>query len=346
MKTVLQGVVGLILAALLLYWVFHDKDPAALASAVERASILGLTAGALLNFGHNHFRVLRWRWLLDPVQPGVAYRPMFSAVVLGYMTTWLIPGRVGELVRPALLSAKEEVPLGPCMGSVIADRMLDGLAILVLFVLGSQIAAFAPGSIGLASEIRTTAYVLLAVIVVGITLLLAVSAFRPKIEGQLDRAWRPLRWVVRAGLGLSEGIAALRSPRRLFWIVVHSLLAWGTIALGTWLGVRAAGAAVGFPAILVMLPMLALGVAIPTPGGVGGYHAAMFAGLTQLFAVDGNVAAGAALLMHLAIVLPVLVAGPVLLYTEKVSLRDLVIAAKQVASLGSAARPGTSEGLT
>lgn len=345
MKTVLQGVVGLVLAALLLYWVFHDKDPAALASAVERASLVGLTAGALLNFGHNHFRVLRWRWLLDPVQPAVPYRPMFSAVVLGYMTTWLIPGRVGELVRPALLSVKEGVPLGPCMGTVIADRMLDGIAILILFVVGSRTAAFAPGSQALAADIQTTALVLLGVILAGLAVLVAVSAWGGGLERRLEGAWRPVRWMGRAGLALAQGISALRTPRRLFWIVLHSLLAWGTIAFGTWLGVRAAGAGIGFPAILVMLPILALGVAIPTPGGVGGYHAAMFAGLTQLFAVDANVAAGAALLMHLAIVLPVLVAGPILLYTEKVSLRDLVVAAKQVASLGSATRPEASEGL-
>lgn len=336
MKTALQGLLGVVLAALLLYWVFHDKDPRALEGALQRASWGLLALGGGLNFGHNHFRVLRWRWLLDPVRPNVPYRPMFAAVVLGYMTTWLIPGRIGELVRPALLSAKERVPLGPCMGSVIADRLLDGVAILALFALGSVTAGFAPGSVDLAASIRTTAVVLLAVILLVLAALLAVGAFRLRFAAWLEGTWAPLRWLGRAALGLAEGTAALRSPARLGWIVLHSLLAWTTIALGTWLGVRAAGAVVSFPAMLVMLPMLALGVAIPTPGGVGGYHAAMLAGLTKLFGVEPNVAAGAALLMHLAIVLPVLAAGPVLLYTEKVSLKDLVAAAKEVKSLGVA----------
>jgi glycosyltransferase 2 family protein len=334
MKTALQGLVGLVLAGLLLYWVFHDKDPKALQGALERASWGMLALGGALNFGHNHFRVLRWRWLLDPFQPNVRYRPMFAAVVLGYLTTWVIPGRIGELVRPGLLSAKEKVPLGPCMGSVIADRLLDGVAILVLFAVGSVTAVFAPGSVGLAAEIRTTAMVLLAVIVVALVGLLAVVAIRARFARWLDGAWPPVRWLGTAALGLAEGTVALRSPVRLAWIVVYSLVAWTTIALGTWIGVRAAGADVSFPAMLVMLPMLALGVAIPTPGGAGGYHAAMFAGLTELFGVEPTVAAGAALLMHLAIVLPVLVAGPVLLYTEKVSVKDLVAAAKEVKTLG------------
>jgi len=59
-------------------------------------------------------------------------------------------------------------------------------------------------------------------------------------------------------------------------------------------------------------------------------------GLTSLFGVDPTVAAGAGLLMHLAIVLPVLVLGGVLLYTERIAWSDLVAAAKQVKDLGQA----------
>jgi uncharacterized membrane protein YbhN (UPF0104 family) len=106
--------------------------------------------------------------------------------------------------------------------------------------------------------------------------------------------------------------------------------------MGTWAGVRAAGADVGFADVLVMLPLLALGVSLPTPGGVGGYHALMQFGLTSLFGVDPAIAAGAGILMHLAIVLPVLLAGSALLYTEKVSWSDLVATGKQVRALGNA----------
>jgi uncharacterized membrane protein YbhN (UPF0104 family) len=124
--------------------------------------------------------------------------------------------------------------------------------------------------------------------------------------------------------------------------VAHSLLAWLTIGLGTWIGIRAAGADVRFADVLVMLPLLALGVSLPTPGGVGGYHALMQLGLTSLFGIDPTVAAGAGILMHIAMVVPVLLAGPVLLYTEKVSFADLVAAGKQVRALGHAEAAGVA----
>jgi hypothetical protein len=64
-------------------------------------------------------------------------------------------------------------------------------------------------------------------------------------------------------------------------------------------------------------------------------------GLERLFGVPLEVAVGAGILMHLAIVVPVLVVGPVILRTEKVSWHDLVSAARQVRGLGA---PAPAEG--
>jgi hypothetical protein len=62
-------------------------------------------------------------------------------------------------------------------------------------------------------------------------------------------------------------------------------------------------------------------------------------GLVSLFGIDPTIAAGVGILLHLAIVLPVLVAGPILLRVEKVSWSDLVAAGRQVRELGHAHRP-------
>ena len=337
MKTALQGIGGLFLAALLLYLVFRNIDRQAFSIALASVSWPALALGSAINIAHNIFRVFRWRWLLQPVRDAVPLRPMFVSVILGYMTTWVLPGRVGEVVRPALLSAREKLPLGPCLGSVVADRLLDGVAIVALAAAGSMTAQFAAGSAALAGQIRVIAAVALAVVIAGLAALVAMSALGDPLERWLARQYGPIRWTGRAALALSSGADALRSPRRLAPILVHSFLAWITIAAGTWIGVRATGCDVSFADMLVMLPLLALGVSLPTPGGVGGYHAAMQVGLTGLFGVDPTTAASAGLLMHIAIVVPILLAGPVLLYTERLSFADLVAAGKQVRALGSTA---------
>ncbi len=337
-----QLLAGAALAAALLIWVFHGKDPRGIAVAMARASLLGLAAGSLLNVGHNVFRVLRWQALLEPVRKGIPFRPMFSSIIIGYMTTWIIPGRLGEVVRPALLSAKEDLPLGPCLGSIVADRVLDGAAIVVLFLAGVMAVDLTGEAAAHAARIRTTALLLAGLVAGVLAVLMAGSAAKDVLERWLAGRGRAVRWAGGAFLALAEGTNALRRPRLLPAILAYSVLMWLTIGLGTWIGIRACGASIPFAGVLVILPLLALGVAVPTPGGAGGYHAAMTWGLVSLFGVSGETAAGAGVLMHLGVILPVIVLGLVLLRIERVSFSDLTAAARRMKSLD--ARAGVASG--
>lgn len=337
MKQAAKLAAGVLLAAALLAWVLHDVDRDALIRALGAASVTGVVIGGVLNFSHNVPRVWRWGRLLAPVRSAIPFRPMFSAVILGYLTSWVIPGRVGEVVRPLLLSGRERLPLGPCLGSVVADRLLDGAAIVVLFGAALPFVSFEGPAASHALAIRTTATFAVGAVVALLVALVLVSAASGPVSRWIAIRPAPIRWVGNATLSVARGAEALRTPRLLLAVVGHSFAAWLLIAAGTWTGIRASGADVPFAAVLVLMPLLALGVAVPTPGGAGGYHAAMAWGLERLFGVPLEVAVGAGILMHLAIVVPVLLVGPVLLRTEKVSWHDLVSAAQQVRGLGAPA---------
>lgn len=329
------------LAVLLLWFVLRGVDRRALLSAIGRASVGGLVAGAMVNLAHNVFRVWRWGALLAPVRPRLRFRPMFASVIIGYLTTWVLPGRLGELVRPALLTAREGVPIGPSLGSIVADRVLDGAAIVALFATGTFLAPIRGSA---AREIRSAAIVLLAVVMLFMLGAIVAGRARDRIGAWSERRGRFFRRAGRAFVALSLGTEALRRPRLLAVVLGHSVLAWLTIAAGTWLGVRASGADVSFPAMMVMLPLLAFGVAVPTPGGAGGYHAAMAFGLEMLFGVPADTAVAAGILMHLAVVLPVIVLGLVLLKTEGISWADVLAAARGVRALGREATRGAEGG--
>jgi hypothetical protein len=338
-KEIVRILGGALLAVALLYVVLHGVDRGRLWQDLRGASIGALVLGSLINLAHNVFRIWRWRVLLRPVRADVAFRPMMSAVIIGYMTSWVLPGRLGEVVRPGLLSAKEPVPLGPCLGSVVADRLLDGVAIVMLFVAGSFLLPLRGEAAAYAGDIRTAAVAMLLIISVPLVTLVLVQVNREDFARRFGHRRGVVGWVARTLLGLAHGTEALRSPWLLTVVTVQSLLAWLTIGLGTWIGVRAAGARVPYVAILVMLPMIAFGVALPTPGGAGGYHAAMKFGLWKLFGVSEETAVAAGLLMHLGVVVPVIVLGVVLLRTERISWHDLIAVARQVRDLGAGGRP-------
>jgi uncharacterized protein (TIRG00374 family) len=334
---------GILLAVALLLWVLRGADPAAVWGQLKQASFGLMLVCVALNVGHNVFRVWRWRVLLAPFQPGIPFRPMFVAIIVGYMTSWVVPGRLGELVRPMLLSARERVPLGPCIGSIVADRMLDGMSVVVLFVIGTWITPLT----GEAAEHETlirAGSLTMAALVAGVTvLMLLASSAGVRFEGWLDRRHRMIRWVGRTTISISSGVKALRSPRLAIQLAAYSLMAWVTIAFATLAGVRAAGADVSLGEILVIQPLLVLGVAVPTPGGAGSYHGAMKVGL-MLFGVSHVTAVSAAFLMHFLIVVPIIVLGTVLLWTDGISWKELVSSAAQIRKLGSTGGTGPNVG--
>jgi uncharacterized protein (TIRG00374 family) len=335
MKEGAKAIAGLLLALLLFWWVLRDTDPAAVGAALASASIGMLALGGVLNLGHNVFRVLRWRALLAPVREAIPFRPLFVAVIVGYLTTWVVPGRLGELVRPALLSARENVPLGPCIGTILSDRLLDGAAIVALFAWGTLYTELPAEAASHVVAIRTSAFVLLGLVAVPLVALLVLGSVRDRFSAWLAARSRGLRWFGRMALSLAAGTEAMRRPSLLLKVAVTSLLAWLTIALGTWIGILASGVAVPFGAVLVLLPLLALGVALPTPGGAGGYHAAMAFGLSKIFGVSPDLAVSAGILMHLAVTVPVLVLGVLFLRTERIAWGDMIAAARQVRALGA-----------
>lgn len=327
---------GLALAGFLLWWVFRGTDPESLWAQFREASWAGLLLAAALNLGHNVFRVWRWRALLQPIRPDVPFRPMFTAVIVGYMTTWVIPGRLGELVRPLILSGQEGLPLGPTLGSVVADRLLDASTVVVLFAVGAWVIPMEGEVATYAATLRTGAVVLGLLVLSSLGLMLIVDARREYVSGWIGRLPRPMRWLGNSFVSLSAGVGALRSPRLLLRIVLNSVAAWVVIALATWVGVRAAGAMVSFGAILFIMPMLVLGVAVPTPGGAGSYHGMMKIGL-MLFGASQIAAISAGLLMHALITVPVILLGLILLWTEGISWRHVIDGARQVRTLGASA---------
>ncbi len=329
MKQIVKFLAGPALAALLLVWVFREVDPHALRVQIGQASISGLVLAALLGLAQNVPRAWRWRALLDPVRPGTPLRPMLVAILIGYMVN-VLPGRIGELVRPMLLSARARLPLGACLGSVLADRLLDGLTVIVLLAVGLGLAPMKAG-MGRFAGWATAGGIAAVVILIGV--LLAVHRAR----ASLDRSFRDrggvVGWIGRTLVAASHGVVAIATPRLIPALLLHSATTWALILVSTWIGVRSCGVEIPLLAMSVLVPLLALGIALPTPAGVGGYQFAMTYGLTQLFGVPVAAATAASVLVHLAVVLPWIVAGGAALAVERIALSDFLAGARQFRQL-------------
>jgi uncharacterized membrane protein YbhN (UPF0104 family) len=115
--------------------------------------------------------------------------------------------------------------------------------------------------------------------------------------------------IARFAQTFAEGFAVVRSPGRLAAAIAWSIVLWVAIASGIWALSRAFGIAMPFTGAWLMLGPLVVGVAVPTPGGVGGFHEAYRFGATAFFGADNNTAVGAAIVLHAISIGPVIIAG-------------------------------------
>src|SRR5262249_6470938 len=81
-----------------------------------------------------------------------------------------------------------------------------------------------------------------------------------------------------------EGLGVLQAPAgHLLMIGVQSVLVWLAISAGLYANNRAFGIDLPFHSTFLMLGFLTVGVAVPTPGMVGGFHASYLLALTRAF---------------------------------------------------------------
>jgi uncharacterized protein (TIRG00374 family) len=256
-------------------------------------------------------RTWRWQILLGPIQH-VPFMPAFRATVVGFTTTFLLPARAGELIRPWMLSRETSISASAAFATVIVERLFDLVAVLALFCVW-RVLPVPPG----AREIEgvTPAAIVAAMagaLALVATFLLAGHAERVgRFEQMLARVL-PARAAMAAATFLQKfarGLAIMRRPGPIVAAFAFSLALWAIIGVTTWLTSLAFGITFAYPASFLIGLFLVVGVAVPTPGGVGGFHAAYAFAVTRLFGATQEQAVACAIVLHAVSFVPVTAVG-------------------------------------
>lgn len=335
-------IAGLLISALLLWLLFAKADLQALGQALHQANYALLIPGLAAYFSGVWLRALRWRLLLAPVA-NVSTSRLLRATLIGFTVNNLMVLRLGELVRALLLLRWQNVPPAATLGSIVVERLFDGLtlsAILVLAWFWFPLSAV----LSLTALIGGTVFV-------GGTLAMMLAAFRPALVLRLAGAlFRVLPGGAAGRLhelcgSFVEGLAALRRGRTLVLVAVLSALAWLGEALLYYLLMLGFGFNSGPLSSLLGMAAANFGIMAPSlPGFIGTFHKPLQAVLTDLFGVDLNIATSYTLVVHAALILPVVLLGSYLLWREglsvlEISRRAVRFRALKQPSTDAAARP-------
>lgn len=280
-------------------------------------------AGLLINFCALVFRTIRWRILIDARQPPPFYATFFANTV-GYALSAILPIRAGDVARPALLARRSSVRFPDALGTVLTERVLDLISILALLLYFSlrRWHTFNDG------VVHGSAYGAAAILALLIVLMLGVYLFPGAIRRGHNRLGRLLPQRFREPW--SRFFDAFAGTMQLAKMPIAATLVLATTA-GVWfcllaqysLTLLAAHHPLPFDAALFLSAATTVGVAIPTPGGVGGFHKMCQWVLTTYygFGIDASVAV--AVLLHVVSTVPVLLTGLALFVREGLSWREL-----------------------
>ena len=105
-------------------------------STFKKANYLVIIPGILAYFLGVCFRTLRWQVLLSGIDE-IKIRTLFPIVVIGYMANNILPFRLWELIRGYYLKNKKGVPTATALSTIFVERIMDGLA-LILILAGSS----------------------------------------------------------------------------------------------------------------------------------------------------------------------------------------------------------------
>lgn len=341
MRSHLRTIIVLSVAAALVGLFLYHVDLRGVLSQIVHARFEWLLLSLATMLVNLAIRSWRWQYLLEPLG-ATKFANAFRATAVGFAASSVLPARAGEVIRPYFLARHEHMSATGAFATIILERVLDVVAVLVL--LASYVFFFGPevmGANAVAFEAVTWAG---ATAAAGALVALVVLFLLAGNPARLATTLRRLEEVLPSKLAgllaeiaekFATGLGTIRRPRRLFVALALSFPLWLSIALGIWAVAVAFHLAMPFTGSFLMLALLVIGVAVPTPGGIGSFHAMFRIGATTFFGAPDDAAVGAAIVLHAFTVGPYLLLG--LVFAAQAGLN--VAGMRQLADQAGAGRP-------
>lgn len=322
MNRTARTIVGILISVVALYLAMPPREEwANVAAAFARVRYVYVIPIAFVAVYSIIVRCQRWRLLLRPVGD-IALMPLVSATAIGFLCNMILPLRIGEVVRPVLLARRTATPVSSVLASVVLERLLDMLTILMFL---GMVMYLTPVS----DTIRRSGLVFLVLAIIAVTTVVALQRQHPVAvaltrwglarlpERLRDRAEAALQSFIGGLQGIGDGraLAGIFAYSVYLWIVIASVFAIGFIACD--LPVPTVSGA------LALVTIVAGAVSAPSaPGFIGTFQAGCIVAL-GLFGITRADAVPYSFVVWATQWLTQIVLGVVFLLRENISFQDV-----------------------
>jgi glycosyltransferase 2 family protein len=237
----------------------------------------------------NWSRAVRWKMLIEPLGHQISAANSFWAVNLGYFANLGLP-RMGEVVRAATIARYEKIPVEKVMGTIVVDRLLDLVCLAIVVGLAFSLEFdtlydFLNQNMNKGnSQSLGSNPIILGILGTGVISLLSVIIFWKKLI-----TIPFIKKILDLAKGFWEGILSIKEAKNPFMVIIHSINIWLMYYLMAYFCFFAFPPTHGLSPIVALMVYTfgAFGVLIPSPGGMGTYHALVVAALA-IYNIDGT----------------------------------------------------------
>jgi uncharacterized protein (TIRG00374 family) len=321
--------IGLAVSLLFLFLFLRKMDWPAVGNILRGIELIYILPLMLVNFLTILIRAERWKYILRPIQK-VPLTELYKVMAIGFMANYLLPARVGELLRAFLLGSRLRISKTASLATIVVEKVFDGFTIMLLLVAvllfmpfpQDRSAFFNRANIQLAGLAGFLFY--LAVLAV---LLLLRFHNEPinRFFGFLLQPF-PARWALKVREKLNAfalGLDMLKSPWDLALTTFYSFLVWGVTLLILYFLFFPFQIKLSLFSALFLMVAIVFGIAIPSaPGFIGTFHWVCAAALIFLGVEESRAKSYAVILWFISFI-PITSLGLFMLWKEGLSLKAL-----------------------
>lgn len=259
----------------------------------------------------HYTRALRWRLLIE----SLGYTPhkanTFFAVMIGYLANQGVP-RMGEVLKCTVLARYEKIPADKLVGTIILERLIDAVSLLIVFGITLAIQP------GLYADIINQAFHTsgsqehkgipgfvwpLAASVLIITVIAVWMIRKKKNFSDLLELFKTI------GRRIWQGLSAVQHLKKRGQFILLTLLLWTLYLTGGYIGFHALHETeqYGIREAFTVLSAGSIGMII-SPGGIGGY-ALLIEGTMMMYGLQQGIAAAFGWLLWIAQTVVILIGG-------------------------------------
>jgi len=333
-KTTISLILGTAISVAALYFAFRNIPLDDLLKYLSSINYLWIIPAVAVSLSTFLIRALRWQSILEPVRK-ISFAQAFHPLMTGFMMNCILPGRIGEAARPAILMKKEHIPFSTGIATVAVERIFDIIFLVILFTAvmagikidpdlvvdfggyrlnnadliaaGKHIAG--TGAILVAGSSllffgKTRKYMSFIIMKLPVVFFFADSSFKKKVENKISL---PALHILE---NFSNGFLLIKHPRTILISSCYTLAIWILTAFSYYLfALGCPGINLSFMELTAVMIIVCFFIALPSAPGYWGLWEAGGIFAMSIFGVSAKDAAGYTLTNHVIQIIPIIITG-------------------------------------